>query len=202
MAHFPFTHADIMALAEKILAGLTANPDVYPAPTVDLVDFGAKITSCSQARAELTEAIAMKMMATAQHQQEIADLKGMMRKQLRYAENVTSFDDAKLKIIGWADKRERISTPPGQVVELKAVEQGADYVVLSWTAPIDGGKPSAYKILRRDEGESSKWLSADTAVRTTLKLTDQPRRVDLDYKVIALNKTGEGPESNMVSVVL
>jgi len=39
MAQFPFTHADIMALAGSILAGLTDNPAVYPAPTVDLADF-------------------------------------------------------------------------------------------------------------------------------------------------------------------
>lgn len=87
-------------------------------------------------------------------------------------------------------------------MELKAVEQGTDYVVLSWEVPQEGGKPAAYKILRCDDSETSMWINAGTSIKTTIKLTDQPRHIDLEYKVTAINKTGEGQESNIASVVL
>ena len=202
MAQFPFTHADIMALAGSILAGLTDNPAVYPAPTVDLADFAAKIDSCTHARAELTKAIAVKEMATLGHQKEITSLKDMMRKQLRYAENVTGFDDNKLNMLSWAGKRAKSSSAPGQVRSLRVLEQGTDFVVLSWMSPADGGKAGAYQILRRDEGKSGEWINAGVSIATKVKLLDQPRHIDLEYRVVALNKTGHGPESNVVNVVL
>ena len=200
MAQFPFTHADIMALAESILAGLTDNPAVYPAPTVDLADFAAKIDSCTQARAELTKAIAVKEMATAEHQKEIAGLKDMMRKQLRYAENVTGFNDNKLNMLGWAGKREKSSAAPGQVRSLRAVEQGGDFVVLSWMSPADGGKAAAYQIERREN--TGAWINAGVSIAAKVKLLDQPRHTDLEYRVAALNKAGQGQVSNTIAVVL
>lgn len=202
MAQFPFTHADIMALAGSILAGLTDNPAVYPAPRVDLADFQAKIDSCTQARAELMNAIAVKEMATAQHQKELASLKDMMRKQLRYAENTTSFDDDKLKLLGWAGKREKSSSAPGQVRSLRAIEQGTDFVVLRWMSPADGGRVGAYQIFRRDDRQTGTWINAGVSMTTTVKLIEQPRHIDMEYRVAALNKTGTGQMSNTVAVVL
>ncbi len=202
MAQFPFTHADIMALAGSILAGLTDNPAVYPAPRVDLADFQARIDSCIQARAALTEAIAVKEMATTEHQKQIAELKDMMRQQLRYAENETGFDDDKLKLLGWAGKREGHSMVPGQVRSLRAVEQGTDFVVLSWMSPAGGGRAGAYQIFRRDDRQSEVWIHAGVSMATTTQLLDQPRHIDMEYRVAALNKTGTGPMSNTVAVVL
>ena len=202
MAHFPFTHAEIMALAGEIKAGMTDRPDVYPAPTVDLADFAAKIDLFWQKDAAFIQANAAKLAATDERKEVLADLKTMIRKQLRYAENVTGFDDAKLKIIGWADKHPRTSAAPGQVLQLKATEQGTDYVVLNWQAPQEGGKPAAYKILRRDDSETGTWMIAGTSFKTTIKLTDQLRHIDLEYKVTAINKTGEGAPSNTIMVVL
>jgi hypothetical protein len=60
----------------------------------------------------------------------------------------------------------------------------------------------AYKILRRDDNETSTWMIAGTSIKTTITLTGQPRHIDLEYKVIAINKTGEGEASNTVTVVL
>jgi hypothetical protein len=202
MAQFPFKQSNILALAGKILAGLTDNPAVYPAPTVDLADFAAKIDSCTQARTELTKAVAVKEMATVEHQKEIASLKDMMRKQLRYAENVTGFNDNKLNMLGWAGKREKSSALPGQVRNLRAIEQGTDFVVLSWMSPADGGKAAAYQILRRDGQQSGTWINAGVSMATKVKLLNQPRHIDLEYLVAALNKTGAGQVSNTISVVL
>lgn len=202
MAHFPFTHSEILSLARDVLGGMTDRPDVYPSPPVDLADFAAMIDLFWQKEAVLLQANAQKLTATKERQQALADLKTIIRKQLRYAENTVSFDDAKLGIIGWADKHPRVSVAPGQVLGLKAIEQGTDYVVLNWKMPADGGKPAAYKILSREDSETPAWMNAGTAIKTTIRLNDQPRHIDMEYRVVALNKTGEGRESNTVAVVL
>jgi len=202
MAQFPFKQADVTALASSVQAGLSANPGVYPTPAVDLAIAQAQIDSYNQALAELTKIKALKEMATRKKQEAFDIMKDSLKKQLRYAENVTGFDDAKLNLLGWAGKREKSSALPGQVRSLKAIEQGTDFVVLSWMAPADGGRPRAYQILRRDDRQSGKWINAGISLATKVKLLDQPRHIDMEYRVVALNKTGQGPVSNTVTVVL
>ena len=41
-----------------------------------------------------------------------------------------------------------------------------------------------------------------TALETEATLVDQPRGAQLEYRVIAVNKAGDGPESNTVMMVL
>lgn len=202
MAQFPFKQSDILALADSVLAGLTGHTAIYPDPPVDSADFQAAIDSYHQASADLTEARAAREMATRGKQDALADLKGKLKKQLRYAENVTGFDDNKLNMLGWAGRKEKSSILPGQVRNLRAIEQGTDYVVLDWMAPVDGGRAAAYQVLRRDDRQSSEWINAGVSMATKVKLLDQPRHIDLEYRVAALNKTGQGQVSNTIAVVL
>lgn len=202
MAQFPFKQADILALADSVLAGLTAHAAIYPDPPVDLADFQAAIDAYHQTRAALTEARAAKEMATGQNQDAFADLKDKLKSQLRYAENRVRFDDNKLNMLGWAGRRDKTSILPGQVRNLRAIEQGTDFVVLDWMAPADGGRAGAYQILRRDDQQTSVWINAGISMATKVKLLDQPRHIDMEYRVAALNRTGQGPASNTVAVVL
>ncbi len=141
-------------------------------------------------------------MATRGKQDALADLKDKLKKQLRYAENVTGFDDNKLNMLGWAGRREKSSHLPGQVRNLRVIEQGTDFVVLDWMAPVEGGRARAYQVLRRDDRQSSEWINAGVSMATKVKLLDQPRHIDLEYRVSALNKTGQGQVSNTIAVVL
>ena len=74
-------------------------------------------------------------------------------------------------------------------------------LTLSWKAPSPAsGKVAAYKVVRRiEEGDEE---AVATAVKPEATLTDQPLRQKLAFKVIAINKAGEGHESNTVEVVL
>ena len=73
--------------------------------------------------------------------------------------------------------------------------------MLDWKAPAEGGKPAAYKVMRR-ERPSGQWQETATAVITEVTLVEQPRGPELEYRVIAVNKAGEGEESNTVMAVL
>jgi len=84
---------------------------------------------------------------------------------------------------------------------LEAPRQGDGWVFLDWKAPIDGGAPSAYKVMRR-ERPAGAWAETATAVISEATLVEQPKGKELEYRIIAVNKAGEGEPSNTEMVVL
>ena len=47
-----------------------------------------------------------------------------------------------------------------------------------------------------------KFSDIATSLKTRAELIEQPRLMDLEYRVIAINKAGQSPPSNTVTVVL
>jgi len=91
--------------------------------------------------------------------------------------------------------------PPGQTRQLEAPKQGDGWVFLDWKQPAEGGRVSAYKVQRRNRGEGT-WQEVGTAIETESTLVDQPLKTELEYRIIAVNKSGEGSPSNTVMAVL
>ena len=132
----------------------------------------------------------------------LEELAGAMKKDLRYAENTVDYNDEQLKLLGWAGRKEPTPlTEPGQTNLLHVVKQGEGWINLEWKAPSEGGKPSAYKVMRR-ERPAGAWQDVYTAVTTEATLVEQPRGIELEYRIIAVNKAGEGEPSNTEMVVL
>ena len=107
----------------------------------------------------------------------------------------------KLSQLGWAPRRS--GTPleaPGEVRNIKLVGEGDSWVVLRWEAPSDGGKPAFYKIHRRSDEDQ--WDEVGTSTTTEQLMRKQPRGVDLNFRVTAVNKAGEGPPSATITAVL
>jgi hypothetical protein len=75
------------------------------------------------------------------------------------------------------------------------------WVFLDWKAPVDGGKVSTYKVQRRNRPEGV-WQEVGTAIETESTLVGQPKGAELEYCIIAINKAGEGPASNVSMVIL
>ena len=132
----------------------------------------------------------------------LEDLTEAMKADIRYAENTVNYDDEKLKLIGWSNRKSRRPlAPPGQARLLEAPRQGEGWVFLDWKAPIDGGAPAAYKVMRR-ERPAGPWQEVATAVISEATLVDQPRGKELEYRIVAVNKAGDGEPSNTAMVVL
>lgn len=154
------------------------------------------------ARNNLLTAKATAEQAIAEKDEALENLIDALKADLRYAENTVNFDDDKLKLIGWAGKMAAtVLAPPGQVRLLEAPKQGAGWLFLDWKAPVDGGRPKAYKVQRRQRSGGS-WQDMATAILTEATLVEQPRGAQLEYRIIAVNKAGQGEPSNTVTVVL
>ncbi len=202
MARFPKAEPEIAALAEAMITGLTSNAVLYPAPPVAVLDLTAAKTAYITALNAAIAAAAAAEAATTTKDDVLEDLTDAMKSDIRYAENTVDFDDDKLKLIGWAGKK--APTPlaiPGQTRLLEAPRQGDGWVFLDWKAPIDGGVPAAYKVMRR-ERPAGAWEDIATAVITEATLVEQPKGKELEYRIIAVNKAGDGEPSNTEMVVL
>ena len=202
MARFPLKEAEIVALAEAMITGLTANAVLYPAPPVAVLDLTAAKTAYITALNAAIAAAAAAEAATTAKDDVLEDLVDAMKSDIRYAENTVDFDDDKLKLIGWAGKKAPTALqPPGQTRLLEAPRQGDGWVFLDWKAPVDGGASSVYKVMRR-ERPAGAWGNVATAVITEATLVEQPKTKELEYRIIAVNKAGDGEPSNTAMVVL
>jgi hypothetical protein len=202
MARFPTTEADVVVLAEEMISGFTDNPLVYPAPTVAVIDLTTAKTAFTAAMNAATAAKAAAEAAVDAKDTALGALTDAMKSDIKYAENTVGNDDAKLKLIGWGAKKSPTAlTAPGQVLELTVPLQGDGSVSLAWKAPADGGAPAAYKVMRR-ERPAGAWEDVATAVIAEAQLSDQPKALELEYRIIAVNKAGDGEPSNTQMVVL
>ena len=198
MARFPKKEAQIAALAEQLWRGLLDNNAIFSQPPVHPIWIRIRKLIYQSQHDNFLAARAAAEQATGEKSEALEELIEAMKADIRYAENTVNFDDDKLKLIGWAGKKAK--TPiaaPCQVRLLEAPKQGAGWVYLDWKAPADGGKANAYKVQRRDSGD---WKTIATAILSEITLVDQPQRTQLEYRVIAVNKAGEGQASNTVMV--
>jgi hypothetical protein len=206
MARFPKTEAEVVILAQAIASGMAGAGDLpnphFPAPPVTPATLATLIDDYTTAKNASVAAQAAAEQATVAKDDKLTALIDGMKTDIRYAENTVNFDDEKLKLIGWAGRKAPTALePPGQALLLEARSQGEGSVSFTWKAPIDGGKASAYRILRR-ERPAGPWSDVGTAVVTEAVFADQPRGKEFEYRVIAVNKAGDGEASNTVLVVL
>jgi hypothetical protein len=202
MARFPRTEAEIKALAQNIVTGLTANLADFPAPPVAAAALQALLNSFITLCDEQVAATAAAEQATQTKAAGLEELSTAMKADLRYAEDAVNYDDAKLTALGWGGKAAATALEvPGQPRSLEAPRQGEGWIFLDWKQPADGGAVAAYKIERR-ERPSGNWTMISMAIESEATLNNQERGKDLEYRVIATNKAGESVPSNTVAAVL
>jgi hypothetical protein len=201
MPNFPKTEAEVISLAQSIINGMTNNPD-FPSPPVTPAALQASLNSFLGSRDAQTAAYAAAEQSTDVKQGDYESMTTEMKMMLRYAEDAVHGDDSKLSALNWGARREK--TPlaaPGQVRLLQVAQLVEGRLTLRWKKPIEGGSPSYYKI-ERCERTAGGWALAGTASITEITLTNQERGKELEYQIIAANRTGDGPPSNRVTVVL
>ena len=202
MARFPIKESEVVVLAQEMATGLAANIAIYPAPPIPTPVFTIRTSEYTTARDAAVAAAAAAEQATATKDEALQALVDAMKANLRYAENTVDFDDDQLKLIGWGGRKAGTALEaPGQARTLEAPRQGEGWIFLDWKEPVDGGKTAAYKIQRRERPEGP-WGDVSMALESEITLSDQTRGTEWEFRIIAVNKAGEGLPSNTVMAVL
>ncbi len=201
MATFPRTEADLIELVKRMASGLDEHRASFPNPPVSSSEIQAAYDEFLGVSRDAHAAAAAAKKRFAEKEALLQKLKDMMRANVRYAEGQTRRDPEMLTLIGWgARKRKGRPRAPGPVSGLEIMEEGADWVVLKWKKPRDGGAVGAYKVrMRVSNGD---WELVESTANTEVRLANVERGVTLSFVVIAINKVGESIESSAVSTVL
>nr|VFK59142.1 MAG: hypothetical protein BECKUNK1418G_GA0071005_100644 [Candidatus Kentron sp. UNK]VFK69041.1 MAG: hypothetical protein BECKUNK1418H_GA0071006_100936 [Candidatus Kentron sp. UNK] len=190
---FPHAEAEVLELGKTLADGLAANTDLFPAPPASAEAINESLAECQSALDAVVAAKAALKEAVSVKDGKFETLEVGMKKDFRYAEDAVDKDDAKLARIGWSGRR--APTPlaaPGQVRSLHVTAQGGDWLEMDWKKPASGGRVAG----------SSPWTLVEIAMETEVRIADQARDKNLEYRVVAANKAGEGEASNTVTVSL
>ena len=199
---FPTREADVAALAGSVIVGLTESGDDFPAPPVPAADLKTALDGyfATRDRASIAEGEAAE--AHGEKDEALETLVDGLRADLRYAEEAVKRDAEKLRKLGWGPRRAPTSLEsPGQARTLEAKRQGPGWVYLDWKEPSEGGAVAAYRVEVRTK-MGPVWQLAAMAIESEMVLSEQERGVDLDFRVIAVNRSGKGEPSNIISAIL
>ena len=202
MPTFPIAENDIVTLAGDLIRGMTREKDRFRSPPLEVAELVDLLNVFERARQKANAAASAAKQATQEKRDAKRHLVVGMKQMIRYAEGMTYFDGSVLERIGWGAPRTRRQLElPGQVASLKILQEGPGWIALEWKPPPDGGKVHVYKVRRSRKGEEES-EDIGTAIETSILLTGQERMVDWHYTVAAVNKAGDGAESNTVTAVL
>lgn len=134
MPRFPRRQAEVIALADAMIAGYTANPADFP--NADLPALQAARGAYQTGRDAQTEAMGQAQLKTDVKDEKLDDLEDVMKNQLKQSDVDTTADPEKLGLIGSGPKAPgQPSNPPRQPRALDPVIQGPGTVFLDWKEP-------------------------------------------------------------------
>jgi len=211
MPEFPERKHEQLVLCAEVAAGIAANPTEFPNPPFNDVMLSglvamtiSKITVRVAKEAELKQAI--------DEENEVHELTIKLCKQyLAEAEARYANESAILKKLGWDVKSEPRHLEPGQVRNLEVAPKGPGIVLLDWKAPArtkSVGSTSGYRIERQiidiqTRNVTEEWGQWQTSCYATEEvLHEQPRAVEISYRIVATNRNGDGPASDVETIVL
>jgi hypothetical protein len=201
MAKFPQDEISTVILADLVAAGIEKNPTVFPNPPETAASMKTNLTAYRAKLAEIQASEAHTRLLI----QEKNEIYGLIREAARdnvdYGEIVAKGDAAILELIGWGVRADaqRLQAP-GQCRVLEIIGQGDGWVRLDWKEPVDGGEVASYKLQRSEDG--AKFQDVGSAIESIAALFEQPTGKKLFYRVVAINRAGEGLPSNTVSLLL
>jgi hypothetical protein len=207
MPRLPSKEADVLALARQMVAGYQSHGADFPSTNWPFLKF--KCLIYTNARKGQIEAHSQMRLATDNKNASLDTLRELMKNCLKKSQVDAAGDPDKLQYIGWGPNAPAVSVdPPGQPRNLVALNQGTSSVTLDWKPPThgSGGPVRTYLIEQRNQPQGgsdfSNWQPVDTALETEAALKNQPRAVQLEYRVKAINNGGESIPSNTAAVVL
>ncbi len=192
-----------------MIAGYIAHPADFPSidPLVELVALQTALSDHQSDRQSQIDAKAQAKIATLTKVTTLDDLIDIMGNDLKLSEVDVAANPEKLTQIGWGPRQDpQPVDPPGQPTNLYPKAEGQGLLWLAWDRPESGCPVRNYTVQRREQpaggGEFGDWTIVGTALNNEISLTDQPRGIQMEYRVNAVNNGGESTPSNTAAVVL
>lgn len=199
---FPDAEPEIAALALRVIEGLRELGAELPAPPVPADELEARLDRFNSSKTRVVNATTTLREEHALNDRDLEHLVDGAKATLKYAEVVFRDQPERLNQLGWGPRRNGSSLEaPGEVRDIRIVSEGDTWVTLRWNPPVDGGAVGAYQIQRKKK-DGGGWEDVGGSVGTVQTLSNQPRGIEMDYRVLAANKAGVGQPSATVTVVL
>ena len=207
MPKFPKIENDIMALADQMCVGLANHAADFPSVTVtERTTLQEVFDNCRSVRIDQENAKSAAQIATVAKDESVDTLVTLMKNALKKAETDTVNDPEKLTEIGWGPRQQPQPVAiPGQPENFITTAEGPGDVWFKWDSPQNGGLVRNYIIERRQQptgGSFGMWEIVGTSLSNDIHLLEQPRGIQLEYCVKAVNVSGESLPSNTAAVVL
>ena len=211
MPIFPTKETEVVALAETMVAGYTAHPADFPSidPLTDLVALQAALSGYQVDKQTQVDSMAQAKIATGTKSAKLDDLSELMKNDLKLSEVDVADAPEKLAQIGWGPRQQPQPVPaPAPPTNLHPVAEGQGILWLAWDRPAtdSGGPVRNFVVERRQQpaggGDFGSWAIIGTALNNEISLLDQPRGIQMEYRVKAVNIGGESTPSNTAAVVL
>jgi len=210
MPIFPRTKHEILILAAQVVEGIENNPGDFPNPPFDAAllkqRIGENLSIIERRQQKEAEAMAL----TVEDDEKNEEVSELTRQFLNQAEALYADNAPKLKELGWNVRAERTYKAPGTARDLEGERVGPGIVRLDWRAPERSkqtGETSGYRIERQVLDLETRNVTEEWGVwqfstyETEQVLHGQPQRMEVNYRVIANNRTGDGPASDLATVV-
>lgn len=197
---FPEDEAEIIKLALRLAELMEQHPEDFPDPPASAAELRAQVEAFRAAQAESAAHDRELRQRQEEKDESLVVVKDVLKSNLHYAELNVRGKLEKLSGLGWGGSDPTGREPPGAVRDVAIRGQGDTWVVLEWRPPADGGPAAEYRVQRRKPG--GRWEEVARAVDNDCLLSDQPRGLELDLRVLAVNPAGSGRPSEIVTVVL
>ncbi|MCP4709698.1 MAG: fibronectin type III domain-containing protein [Planctomycetes bacterium] len=201
MPDFPRQEAKIYQLANTMFDGIFAHMTDFPHASWFKIFNG--ILFYRNARNQCLYNRSQLHLANQAKRASFRHLKTIMKQCLKLSQVDTTDHPEKLALIGWAAPgRSSVAEPPNPPLNLTAHScDKTGSLQLNWHKPAKGQQVLNYLIQRRNPNQG-KWELMAIVYQSNSYLTGQPRGIDLEYRIIAVNKAGKGEPSNTVMAVL
>ena len=205
MAEFPKSEATITQLAETLKGGLASDPIFADAPATP-AQLQNELNELASANTAKVNADAAAKTATIAKNDRLNALINSMKQIFAWAVKIPGITAEQLQTLGWGfPDPPRELQPPAQCGNFRLHNIEGQTVDFDWDKPSykDGGKPTGYKIYRREAGTPAPWLLCNVVFgATAIEDIEQFSAGTWEVGVRASNTAGEGPLSNTVTVTV
>jgi hypothetical protein len=198
---FPESEEEIVELAERVIRMIKENPEAFRDAPFSAAELRESIDRFWAADAREGVAEEQARASFAAMEQSLTEVMKALQNPPRSVEITVRGEMERLSHLGWGGRPDATEWElPGLIRSFQVEVRAQRHLDLAWLPPAEGGPAAAYSVQRRMPGGD--WEEVAVAVGNEGRLYDLPRGIEMDIRVVPVNRAGGGEPSNTVTVVL